>query len=95
MNTLYVVMVKDHHTDPQAHLFTNRQTAINLAVTLGDGEIDEHTTDEWLYYASYSPEGDAVWVIETPINGTIPCPRCTTSASLLLQGKTIWFPPND
>jgi hypothetical protein len=76
---IYVAMICDRHSDPEPYLFTTAQAAIDFARdqaldnALDAEDFDEsETPDGWLYYASYSEEGDNVWVLEKEIEET-PC----------------------
>jgi hypothetical protein len=69
---VYVAMINDRHTDPTAVLFTKHEDAIGYArqtahnLSRGHG-YDVSEIPGWLFYASYSPEGDSVWVVETEL----------------------------
>lgn len=82
---LYVAMVNDRHEDPAAHVFTTAGQAIDFArqhytdnvpddldeQERADAAIGEHEPpEEWLYHATYSTEGDSVWVVETDLKGS-------------------------
>lgn len=90
---VFVVMVDDHNFDTQAHLFSERAAALAFAREfyeawrpddLTDAEIEEHGIGEedvpgWLYSATYSTEGDTVWVVEKTLDALAPAgtlPRC-------------------
>lgn len=65
---LYVAMVQDRHTDPNAEVFTSPEAAIAYARQQATEGSRGHGYEEaeirgWLFYASYSPEGDSVWVV--------------------------------
>lgn len=74
MNTVYVVMVEDRHTDPEPFVFSTAEAAITFArreahdLSHGDDQVEESDIGGWLYYATYSNEGDRVWVIEKTID---------------------------
>lgn len=73
--TVYVAMVNDRHTDPEPHVFTTAQAAIDYARATAHqnarpGLPVEYDIDAWLYHASYSTEGDSVWVLETTMDAT-------------------------
>jgi hypothetical protein len=65
---VYVLMIKDRHTDPDAEVFTTLAKAGAAAeaylVGIPDVEVDESPPGGWLFCARYSVEGDRVWVIE-------------------------------
>lgn len=70
--TVYVVMWNDRHTDPTATLFATPEAAVEWGQATAreydrHGDLDETLTDPmrsggWLYHATYSCEGDSVWV---------------------------------
>jgi hypothetical protein len=72
MTTCYVVMHSDRHTDIEPQVFQQSDDALNHAKHIimwyaNDGTtIEEIVIDQpdWLYYATYGYEGDAVWVLE-------------------------------
>ena len=67
--TVYIVMIEDRHTDPQAYVFSTAERAIAYAKRAAEEnatdpeDIEEQAVKDWLYYAVYSVEGDSVWVI--------------------------------
>lgn len=71
---VYVAIVADRHTDTEPYVFSTADAAIkyarHAAVENSDSstDIEEETMVGWLYYARYSEEGDAVWVIEKEID---------------------------
>lgn len=73
---LFVTMVDDRHADPVALVFTTAEAAVERAraEARANGahpeDFDEsHDIPEgWLYYATYSVEGDCVWVVETELD---------------------------
>jgi hypothetical protein len=72
---VYVVMVSDRHCDPEAFLFSTAETAVDYArsVAAARGEperIHEQPIDGWLFHATYSVEGDSVWVVEKQLDAT-------------------------
>lgn len=75
MTTVYVAMIDDRHSDPEPHVFTTAALAIGYArfqaVELAGDELDVHETtpaDDWLYHATYSGEGDSVWVVAVELD---------------------------
>lgn len=74
---LYVAMIEDRHTDTEAIVFATPDAAIDHARqhyrdnvhpdANTDDDIGEHETEGWLYHATYSTEGDSVWVVETEL----------------------------
>jgi hypothetical protein len=66
--TVYVVMMADRHADPEPEVFTDRDAAVAYARKFAEDsgrEVEEHDPPPggWLYYATYSPESDSVWVV--------------------------------
>ncbi len=76
---VYVVMIKDRHFDPEAHIFSTKDKALGYAKSY----IKEQSRDEkdieymnedglnetgWLFYAEYSCEGDAIWILPSTID---------------------------
>ena len=73
--TLYVAMIADRHTDPEPYLFETAEQAIAFAQAKAregartPDAVEESDIDGWLYHASYSQEGDAVWVLTKTVGG--------------------------
>jgi len=73
--TVYVVMVNDRHSDPQAIPFLDRGNAISHARSLARNYSAEHPEDfkedenhdTWEYYVEYSCEGDRIWVVKEEV----------------------------
>jgi hypothetical protein len=76
MTTLYVAMIADRHTDPEPFLFATADEAIAYARRCANEyarspeSVEESEIEGWLYYASYSVEGDAVWVLAKTVGAT-------------------------
>jgi hypothetical protein len=75
VTTVYVAMINDRHADPEAHVFSTAEAAIDYARTwaqdnaLRPSDFSESDVEDLLYYASYSAtEGDSVWVVERTID---------------------------
>lgn len=75
--TLYVAMICDRHTDPEPYVFTTKEAAIAYARAEALGLVHEDHPEDfdesempegWLYHATYSGEGDSVWVIEKKLD---------------------------
>jgi hypothetical protein len=67
--SIYLAFVNDRHVDPDAEPFTTAEAAIAYARQQAeensrDGTYEESEVRGWLFYASYSPEDDDVWVVE-------------------------------
>ena len=72
--TVYVVMINDRHSDPGAEVFTRPGDAIAYAKKAAK-EYGRHPDDYeeteipgWLFHATYSVEGDSVWVLEKTLH---------------------------
>lgn len=69
MTTIYIAMINDRHTDPEPYPFSTAEAAIAYAKACAaeyarnPDYIEAQPIDGWLYYASYSTEGDSVWVV--------------------------------
>jgi hypothetical protein len=68
---VFLAFVNDRHTDPDAEAFTTAEAAITYARTTAQTfnrhpeDYREHPPpDGWLFSATYSVEGDSVWVVE-------------------------------
>lgn len=69
---LFVAVVKDRHTDLEVEVFTDQGKAIAWAEKQAkdnsqDGTIELDLNpmmvrEGYVYHATYSPEGDSVWV---------------------------------
>jgi hypothetical protein len=72
--SVYVAMICDRHADPEPFVFSAAEAAIAYAreqartSARGPGDVLESEIEGWLYHASYSNEGDSVWVIEREID---------------------------
>ncbi len=80
-------MVHDGHIDPFAEVFTTPEKATGWArqfyrdnypdgvcrADLDDAGVGEHEPppDDWLYHATYSLEGDAVWVVPVELDAGV------------------------
>jgi hypothetical protein len=69
---IFVALVQDRHTDVDAAVFSKDDAAIawarKMAGEFSSGPVNETLTEDmkaagWLYYGSYSCEGDPVRVI--------------------------------
>lgn len=71
---LYVAMIRDRHSDPDAYVFSTPEAAVEYAKTCVQEyarhpeSIEEEPIEGWLYHARYSSEGDAVWVLEKTLD---------------------------
>jgi hypothetical protein len=67
---IYIVLCSDRHSDDVIMAFKKPESAIEFAkrfIELNkweDAEVEEEEIIEWLYYATYSPDGDFVRVEE-------------------------------
>ena len=77
MTKIYVAMICDRHADPEPYVFTNLDAAIAYARREAEEgarvpeNIVEETIPTWHYFARYSPEGDAVWVVEKELRDEV------------------------
>lgn len=65
MNTVFVVMVNDMHSDPEPHLFAAEDDALAFARKTAHGWLNEDDAGDdlgWLYYATHPTEEDSIWV---------------------------------
>ena len=75
---VYVAMIADRHTDPEPEVFSTAEAAIGYArdfalaeSTYGSrtGEhYEERPVEGWLFQATYTCEGDSVWVVEKELD---------------------------
>jgi hypothetical protein len=83
---VYVVIWNDRHSDPEPYVFVTERLAIAWARKQAidnarPGQLDEELTAAaqdagWLYCATYSEEGDRIWVVAREIlNATEVAPR--------------------
>lgn len=76
----YAVLVMERHSDPDVELFALERDAVTCARAIVrqyahpeyPDDVDETLTDSmskggWLYYGTWSPEGEYVIVIEREI----------------------------
>jgi hypothetical protein len=78
---MYVVLIEDRHSEPDAQLFSYEYTAVQFARQAaahdGDAEVTEYPITEamrqqgWLYYATWSDEGDCVRVMYRELDGQV------------------------
>lgn len=70
---IYVAMVNDRHDDPEPFLFTTAQAAVDFARKYATDSVkrpedfeETHVglPSDWLYSATFSVEGDSVWVLK-------------------------------
>lgn len=72
--TIFIAMVNDRHVEPQAHPFSTAEAAIDYARRTAQEyahspeDFREEPVDGWLYHATYSVEGDGVWVVEKTLD---------------------------
>jgi hypothetical protein len=71
---VYVAMIADRHTDTEPYVFSTAEAAIEYARQCAQAyardpeEIEEEQIEGWLYHATYSAEGDSVWVLAKEID---------------------------
>jgi hypothetical protein len=70
--SIFVVITDDRHVDPAPEVFTERDAAVEYAQSQAIA-LNHHPEyldlladppEGWLYLATYSSEGDCVWVVE-------------------------------
>lgn len=72
---IFIVIIEDRHADVEAVPFISKDAAIahaqNVAkerarrpVDFQEGLTDRMVKAGWLYYGTFSVEGDGVWVVE-------------------------------
>ncbi len=70
--TVFVVIVEDRHTEPEAHIFSTLEKALDYAGGVADeyGYVDDDPTvvPEWHYFRRLSGDGDCVWVTDTELD---------------------------
>lgn len=70
---VYLVIIEDRHADVEVRPFYDADKAVAKARELAKeydrfGDYEESQIADWLFYASYSCEGDCVRVVEAEIN---------------------------
>jgi len=71
---IYIAVINDRHTDTEPYPFSTAEAAIGYARKCAheyarDAEdVEEEPLEGWLYYATYSGEGDSVWVVEKELD---------------------------
>lgn len=66
---IYVCLINDRHTDPQAKVFTTLDGAIEAARAWVSGQahperFQEEEVEGWLFCVSHEVEEDGAWVTE-------------------------------
>ena len=80
--TIFAVIWNDRHADTEVHLFSTADKAIEFAQQSATvsarepGDIEEGLNEfmqrsGWLYYASYSCEGDSIWVVPCELDAKV------------------------
>ena len=71
---IFVVVIKDRHSDTGVEAWTERDAAIARAKALATeyagngGPVEERPIQGWEYYACYSCENDSVRVVKVKLN---------------------------
>jgi hypothetical protein len=71
---IYIAMVNDRHVDSEPYAFSTAEAAIAYARATAESyarsteDIEEEPVKGWLYHATYSVEGDSVWVLEKTLD---------------------------
>ena len=78
MKEIYIVIWKDRHCDDDAIPFSTEEKAISFAKAkareydrfndLAEILTEPMKSDGWLYYGSYSCEGDCLYVVKRTID---------------------------
>lgn len=72
---VFVAMINDRHSNPEPYVFSTADAAIDfardeaLSRASRPGDFEERAIGGWLYHATYSGEGDSVWVVEKNLDG--------------------------
>lgn len=67
---VYIVNIDDRHSNISTYVFADPDKAMEFAkaealdLCRDETYFEEMTVHGWLYYATYSCEGDCVWVVE-------------------------------
>lgn len=72
---VYVALINEPHSEePEPYVFSTAAAAIDYArgeahrCAYSPQDVVEHRICDWLYHATYSPEGDAVRVQEKEVD---------------------------
>ena len=71
---IYNVIIDDRHCDTTPKPFISKDAAIDYARSKANEycsypeDFEESEIDGWLYHATYSCEGDSVWVTEHDVD---------------------------
>ena len=71
---IFIAICKDRHIDTTAHPFSTAEKAIKFArkrakeYAREPDDVEESDIDGWLFYATFSCEGDCIYVIETEMD---------------------------
>ncbi len=74
---LFTAIWNDGHSDTTAHIFSDREKAIAWAKAKAkesawaETDYEEEQIEGWEFYASYSCEGDCIYVVETELDKEI------------------------
>jgi|6_EtaG_2_1085325.scaffolds.fasta_scaffold89322_3 hypothetical protein len=71
---MYVLIIKDRHTDIDIKLFNDVDKAVSVAKEIALGrdtyeDYEEYNIEGWVFHATYSGEGDSVTVREFSVEG--------------------------
>lgn len=71
--TTYLTIIEDRHTDVDVYPFSTQEKAIEFAREYLDAcddvvEDEALAVGEWLFYATYSTEGDCVRVVKKELD---------------------------
>ena len=71
---IYIAIWKDRHTDTTAHPFSEKETAVSWAreqakeYCRDNEDYKEEIIKGWEFYATYSCEGDCIYVVESELD---------------------------
>ena len=75
---VYIVIIKDRHSDTTAQPFVNSDKAIEWAKIKAkeyareESDYSEEEIKGWLFHATYSCEGDCVYVVAKELDESLP-----------------------
>jgi len=68
---IYVLVNEDRHISPDIRLFLDKEQAIEMArrdaKEYGGDQYSECVVEGWLFYATYSSEGDCFYIVEKDV----------------------------
>ena len=73
MDTIYIVVHDDRHTDTEIHAFKKRDDAVRFARQIAidyckfEECYNEESYDSYEFFSTYADEGDCVYVVEAEV----------------------------